>query len=61
MVAWRPKIESVRVCRPVVVDSHRCDKHQYPDPHYSVKSDMMMISIKVKRWIRIRILRDADL
>ncbi len=34
----RLKMESWRVCRPVVADSHRFDEEQDPDPHESVGS-----------------------
>jgi hypothetical protein len=32
---WRLKIETLRVCRPVVADSHHLDEEQDPDldPH----------------------------
>jgi hypothetical protein len=37
--AWRLKMEPVRVCRSVIVDSHHIDEEEDPDPHQSEKSD----------------------
>jgi hypothetical protein len=31
--AWRLKMETWRLCRPVVADSHNLDEEQDPDPH----------------------------
>jgi hypothetical protein len=32
MEGWRLKIEALKVCRPVVTDSHHLDEEQDPDP-----------------------------
>jgi hypothetical protein len=39
MEVERLKMESLRVCRPVVADSHHFDEEQDPDPHLSEKLD----------------------
>jgi hypothetical protein len=37
MEAWKLKMESGRVCVPVVTDMHHVDEKQDPDPHQSKK------------------------
>jgi hypothetical protein len=55
MEAMRLKMETWRVCRQVIADSHHLDEEQDPDPDpYEVKS-WFHIQINVKSWIRIRI------
>jgi hypothetical protein len=48
---WRLKMESWRVCRPVVTDSHQSDQEQDPDPHEIEKYNPDLV--KVNRGIRI--------
>jgi hypothetical protein len=48
MEAWRLKMQSWWVLKPVVSGSHHPNEEQDPDPHY------------VKKWIRIREKLDPD-
>ncbi len=53
MEVWALKMETWRVCRPEVADSHNFDEEQ--DPIRIKMKSWIRIRIKMKSWIRIRI------